>query len=1018
LDTATGKVRQKLSGADNWPPPKLLPKKNVDALKSRFDFCVFETDHTLLAGTRWGRLYRWDLSKSPPTAKNVNLGSNTEPAFVTPDNRWCVTRCSDPNRLQCWDAITLEPASEPVEFDLLGHGISMLDNESMLVHTPSKSFLVSLPDLKGKHEVTPFPWGVFHPSGQFFATFSGQTLHATSWPDNFSLHTYENPVKEPNRLDLVSTAEFRTTAGYSQTGQVFFATFANERGSEFRMWDAWGGQPRWRLPVPAGTVLKWGGQAISGDANQTAIISNEEVVQFSRLRPALAFCRAPGHPSGVRYVRTAPNGTEVAILGERRKNGNDSYVVWKTSDTPHALHSGFVGRIKTIPSEAIDILSYSPDGQWLATLGDSSDSGVGIIIANAANPSTYFSVPVSNEKRAIGRAGVNAGAISGFGWSAGDALIAAIDYELVAFNLKTNPPSLMGREPTINLIETPRRYASVAMNGTDIGWAVTIPSELRTFRVEDGRVEITHRLKVPGQGNSRICRIDPGNRWLAVGKADGSVVLFDTTKKTFRPLMTEGHADSVQAMVWLNNRRLVTGSRDGWFAVWDVSAEGQASLWYRLQLHVPVSDIAPTADKQAVYVACSDETSLRVLDLAVIDRELAELFSKSSTSSPSDPFPAAPELVAMKQNRPNIAGTAARGVTERVLAPAINYAAERKAAEWVLSIGGQVTINDIDGKPLALRDGKLPDTDFTLDTVNVVEPPRFTNEGLSKLSACRKFTSLSLARVAKLTDSGFSHLKQARVRDLLLDGCPLLTDGVMDTVATLEGLESISLQRIKVTDAGIAAFAPLKWLRTINVATSQITDAGLLELALICPKIDSMSIDWSPDGKQSVRGIARFQHLMQFIINGGQLTDDAVVVVNSIPTLNILTIRSPMNDLTIKRLSMLKALRVLRLDSTGDESVARFSATILNDIEWPRGLQALYFNGSAVSPRDEDLLYLAKSPNLKVIGVGCLKEARHLQHYTHSGLVKLRELRPDLHIEVEHVAYEPGKPLPPTAPQD
>ncbi|MEK6258147.1 MAG: protein kinase [Planctomycetota bacterium] len=1026
LDATTGKVKQTLSGADNWPPQEAIQKSTINALRSRFDQCMFlDTDHVLLAGTTWGRLYRWDVSKSPPDVKFVNVGNNSVHLFVTPNSRWCVTRCWGSKQLQCWNTQTLEPAGNSVESEMPTEGVSSVDSESILVHTQSGTRLLSLPDLKVKQEIVRSTWGVFHPSGQFYATHNGHTLHAASWPDAFPLHAYENPVNEgPIRLDLAASSELRTRSGYSQTGQIFATTFANERGIEFRMWDAWGGKPRWRLPVPDGTVLKWGGQAISGDADHTAIIAKEEVTQFSRLRPTLIFCRAPGHPSGVRYVRTAPDGTAIAVLGERRKDGNDSFVVWKTGDAPQTLHSSVAERINSIPPKAIDALSYSPDGKWLATAGNSNATGIGIIVSNAINLRTKVSLKVPDEGGAIGRPSLNAGNVAGFGWSARGDLVAAIDVDLFAWNLQTNPPRLIGREVPNNLLGGVRSYASMAMNGTDVGWAVTIQSDLRKFRVGDGRIEVTNRVQVPGEGNSRICRIDPSNGRLAIGKADGSVVLFDTKKEVFGTLMTEGHANSVQAMLWLNERRLLTGSRDGWFAIWDVSADGQLSLWYRLQLNAPVSDIAPTADKQAVYVACSDETSLRVLNLSAIDSELEELFSKNSPATQSapafqsDPVSASPKKVAVKPGLTSIAGTAIQGVQQSALTPIANYAAEREAADWVLSLGGTVSLNDMDGTPLPLSNGKLPDANFTLNTVELVEPPRFTNEGLSKLSACRRFTSLRFAQVANLTDKGFSHLKQVRVRDLFLDGCPLLTDGVMDTVATLEGLESLSLQRIKVTDAGIAALASLKWLRTINVATSQITDAGLLELALICPMIDSMSIDWSPDGKQSVRGIARFQHLMQFIINGGQLTDDAVVVVNSIPTLNILTIRSPMNDLTIKRLSMLKALRVLRLDSTGDESVARFSATILNDIEWPQGLQALYFKGSAVSPRDEDLLYLAKSPNLKVIGVGSLKEARHLQRYTHSGLVKLRELRPDLYIEVEHVAYEPGKPLPLTAPQD
>lgn len=1017
LNAISGETKETLSGEERGPPQDPLRNETVSAVRSRFSFCAFDTDQSLLGMTEWGRLYRWDLSRSSHDPKFVDIGTNIASALLTPNGRWCVTQCVRPGRLQCWDSRTLELIGDRDNFETDDRVVCVVDNESILVRVPSGDIhFLTLPDLKEKessHRIN----STFHPSGEYYIGFDGQTMHAMSWPDGVRMHTYHNPEREtPVRPEVAASAEFRHHLGFSPTGQFFAANFRSDRGGEVRVWDAWGGKPRWRVPTPDGSILKWDGYAIADDAGHTALLTQADVVQYSRLRPELAFSRAPGHSNGVRHVRTAPDGTAIAVLGERRKDGNDSLVVWQTCDAPQLLHSSVAARINSIPREATDALSYSTDGKWLATVGNSNATGIAVIVSSATNLSSNRVVKVPHEVRTISKGALNAGEVVGFGWTSRGELVAAIEAELFAWNPQINPPRLIGRAAPPDLFSGVRSYASLAMNGADVGWAITIQSELRRFQVGDGQIAITKRMPVPGDGNSRICRIDPSNRWLAISKADGSVVLFDTTSEVFSTPMTEAHADSVQAMCWLSNRRLVTGSRDGWFANWNVSDKGEASLWYRVQLKAPVSDIAPTAEKQAVYVACSDETSLRVLDLACIDRELAMLFSTSPASSPSDPFSTVPATVAKKRTRGNVTVRVTCSVMGMSSVAAINHAAEREAAEWVLSIGGHVTVNEIGGRPLTLSDGKLPDVNFTVDTVSLVEPSRFTNEGLSKLSACRRFASLRFVRVANLTDEGFSQLKGVRVRELLLDGCALLTDEAMDSVATLEELESLSLQRVGITDAGIAALAPLQFLRTINFGTSQITDAGLLELALICPKIDNVSIDWSPDGKQSVRGIARFHHLMQFIINGGQLTDDAVVVMNTIPALDILTIRSPMDDLTLKRITRIKALRVIHLDSTGNESITSLSATILSDITWPQGLQALYFNGSSVSPRDEDLLSCAYIPGLKVIGVGCPNDEP--QRYTHSGLLKLRELRRDLYIEVGRVAYEPDSPLPLTAPKD
>jgi WD40 repeat protein len=208
--------------------------------------------------------------------------------------------------------------------------------------------------------------GPFHPGGRFLRVFDGQSYNAVSWPDRARLYTCFNPPQRlPVRHDIAVRSEYATHAGYADSGRFFAAVALNERGQEIRLWDAWGGEVRSRLQIPAGSSIKWSGRVLSANAERVALILDGGVTQHSRVRPALATFRAPGHPDGVRYVRTRPDGSALAIEGERRTDSRDSIRLWSTSEQPHDLQAPIDVGINAISSAAIDSLSWSPDGQWL-----------------------------------------------------------------------------------------------------------------------------------------------------------------------------------------------------------------------------------------------------------------------------------------------------------------------------------------------------------------------------------------------------------------------------------------------------------------------------------------------------------------------------------------------------------------------------------------------------------------------------------------------------------------------------
>ena len=67
----------------------------------------------------------------------------------------------------------------------------------------------------------------------------------------------------------------------------------------------------------------------------------------------------------------------------------------------------------------------------------------------------------------------------------------------------------------------------------------------------------------------------------------------------------------------------------------------------------------------------------------------------------------------------------------------INYAAEREAAEWVLSIGGSVTVLARDGREIPFEAGRLPEQDFSVRDILVDGSPELSTTGFEKLCRCR-----------------------------------------------------------------------------------------------------------------------------------------------------------------------------------------------------------------------------------------------------------------------------------------
>src|SRR5262249_27983212 len=124
---------------------------------------------------------------------------------------------------------------------------------------------------------------------------------------------------------------------------------------------------------------------------------------------------------------------------------------------------------------------------------------------------------------------------------------------------------------------------------------------------------------------------------------------------------------------------------------------------------------------------------------------------------------------------------------------------DRTAAEYVLSIGGKVTLDN----GLTIHPGTaLPQQPFLLTGCNLGSNLKVTDAGLEAFRGCKNLTELNLASTT-ITDAGLANFKDCK------------------------NLQRLLLTSPGITDRGLALFGDCKELRSLAVGGAELTDAAL-----------------------------------------------------------------------------------------------------------------------------------------------------------------------------------------------
>ena len=155
---------------------------------------------------------------------------------------------------------------------------------------------------------------------------------------------------------------------------------------------------------------------------------------------------------------------------------------------------------------------------------------------------------------------------------------------------------------------------------------------------------------------------------------------------------------------------------------------------------------------------------------------------------------------------------------------------DRKAAEYVCSIGGVVRVNGAADDIKAVS--ALPRSPFALTHVDIAAKPAVTDAGLACFRDCKGLTFLDLTNSSNktVTDAGLAYFKDCKdLRDLRLAGTKVTDAGLLN-FKDCKGLMVLDLSGTPVTDAGLVHLKNFPALTSLLLYFSQVTDAGLVHL--------------------------------------------------------------------------------------------------------------------------------------------------------------------------------------------
>ncbi|MBI1346638.1 protein kinase [bacterium] len=251
--------------------------------------------------------------------------------------------------------------------------------------------------------------------------------------------------------------------------------------------------------------------------------------------------------------------------------------------------------------------------------------------------------------------------------------------------------------------------------------------------------------------------------------------------------------------------------------------------------------------------------------------------------------------------------------------------ADRKAAEYVLSIGGKVQINEIPKDLTSLQE--LPQDDFRLTSAKLLSNSNVTEAGLQNFAGTAHLRHVELSGVSQLTDASLAHFRQNRQLSFLglaftkingrgfrfLHDCAELQvlwlnsshvdDEGMAEIAKLKGVSLLGLIDCPVSDRGMDHFGNHANLRQVEIPGTKITDETL-KTALTWPKIGRLHVDRTEITDAGLAILKNCNTLDELALSSTRISDEGLRELSSIVSLKKLNlVRTRSSEAGVKELA-------------------------------------------------------------------------------------------------------------------
>lgn len=243
---------------------------------------------------------------------------------------------------------------------------------------------------------------------------------------------------------------------------------------------------------------------------------------------------------------------------------------------------------------------------------------------------------------------------------------------------------------------------------------------------------------------------------------------------------------------------------------------------------------------------------------------------------------------------------------------------DRRAAEWILSLGGMLEVAVPDKVVIPANDvARLPAGAFKIRHVSLNNPKTKTDDaGLANLAGLDEIESLNLTYAGPFTIAGMRHLAGlTSLKSVTIWQAPL-TDAGFAPLLALPNLETVILYDVQFTDAGLPQLAGLKNLKQLFLGDNPITDDGAAALAEL-QRLEFISLVNLRISDVGLERLLTLPRLTMLQLNHVDVTDAGLALIGSQTKLLNLTLdRLPVTDAGLKSLETLKSLRFLYLNDT------------------------------------------------------------------------------------------------------